>query len=113
MALGGSGELDQLVTFERATATADTGGGTTRVWANLASNPRSWAAVKSLRVSEKIDNGRMNATYLVEFRIRWRSDLTEADRIVWQSERYAIKGIRRGGFRNQFTLIEAERGSPE
>ena len=42
------------------------------------------------------------------FKIYNRSDVKEADRIVWNGENYNIRGIRREGEQRLYLLIDAE-----
>lgn len=104
------GKLDQRITMQRKTATADGAGGVTEAWANLATNPRPWAEVIAKAGRETMVENRMAATFVTTFTIHNRTDLTELDRIVWGGENYNIRGIRRQGARELFLIIEAERG---
>ena len=104
------GKLDQRITLQRKTATADGAGGVTEAWANLATNAQPWAAVTAKAGREGMTEGRMVATFVTTFTIHNRDDLTELDRIVWGGENYNIRGIRREGGRQLFLIIEAERG---
>lgn len=104
------GAMDQRITFERFAETPDGGGGRVKAWAAIAKTPTVWAAVRSKAVREALEEGRMNAAYMAEFTIRNRSDIFETDRIVWNGERYNIRGIHRTGGRPLYLRIEAERG---
>ena len=104
------GRMNQQITFQRATATADGIGGSTTAWANLTSNATVWAAVVAKSGREAMTEGRMTASFVVLFTIHNRDDLTELDRIVWNGANYNIRGIRREGGRALPLVIEAERG---
>lgn len=105
-----AGALDQLVTFQRLTRTADGGGGFTEAWADLPLNASVWANVKAKGGREGMTEGRTAATFVVVFTIYNRSDLTELDRIVWEGVNYNIRGILRESGRDLMLKIEAERG---
>lgn len=105
-----AGSKDQQITLQRMTSTADGIGGTTRVWANLATDAHVWAHVRAKAGREQMDEGRMAASFTLLFTIYNRSDLTELDRIRWNGENYNIRGLRREGGRNLDLVIEAERG---
>lgn len=105
-----AGAKDQQITLQRATATADGIGGTTKAWANLATDATVWAAVRAKAGKEGMVEGRMAATFVTLFTIYNRSDLSELDRIVWNGENYNIRSLRREGGRNLDLVIEAERG---
>lgn len=105
-----AGNLDQRITFQRNTPASDGAGGSTQSWANFATVPTVWANVKAKAGREGLDEGRTNATFVVQFTIRNRSDVTELDRIIWGGVAYNIRGIRREGSRELYLVIEAERG---
>ena len=105
--------MDQSIAFERLKDVSDGYGGVTRTWAELEENANVWAEVKAKSGTEAMTEGRMNASYVVVFTIYNRNDLSEKDRIVWQGERYNIRGIRRTGDRSLRLVIEAERGVSE
>lgn len=102
--------MDQRITIQRHTETADGIGGLLWAWADLTTNARPWANVKAVRGAESMSEGRMNAASLMLFRIYNRTDITEKDRIVWNSETWNIRNIRREGGQRLFLVIEAERG---
>jgi len=102
--------MDQLITLQAAETARDAGGGTYYEWADLATDATVWAAVKAKSGREGMDEGRTNATFVVEFTIYNRTDLTEQNWIVWDSVTYNIRGIRRESGRDLRLVIEAERG---
>jgi SPP1 family predicted phage head-tail adaptor len=105
-----AGALDQLVTFERKTATTDGGGGFTEAWAELTVDPEVWANVEAKGGRESLIEGRQAATFVVVFTVWNRDDITEIDRIIWNGVAYNIRGILRTGDRRLMLRIEAERG---
>jgi SPP1 family predicted phage head-tail adaptor len=104
------GELDQLVTLQARTETEDSGGGITVAWANFATDASVWADPQPLYGKEAIEDGAFNASGAWLFRIRYRGDVTERDRIMWNGEPYNITRIMRRGGREQYLMIEAARG---
>ena len=104
------GRLDQRITLQRATATADGMGGQTVVWGNLPSDAVVWARAFTAAGREGMDNERIAATAATIFTIYNRSDLTELDRILWGGVPYNIRTIKRASGRDLFLTIEAERG---
>jgi len=105
-----AGAMDQIITLQRKTATADGGGGVTEAWADFAEDANPWANVKAKSGREGLTEGRTTATFVVEFTIYNRADVTELDRIVWQGVTYNIRGIRAEGGRKLHLVIDAERG---
>lgn len=105
-----AGALDQLVTFQRFTRTADGGGGFTEAWADLPLNATVWANARAKSGRESMTDGQTAATFVVVFTVYNRDDVTELDRIVWEGVNYNIRGILREGGRALMLKIEAERG---
>lgn len=105
-----AGAKDQPITLQRKTLTEDGAGGQTETWADFEDTPNVWARVYAKSGREGIDEGRVNATFVVQFTIYNRSDILDVDRIVWQGITYNIRGIRGDGERSLDLVIEAERG---
>jgi len=104
------GALDQRVTLQVTTATADGIGGVSRAWSNLSTTPTVWASVRAKGGGETMVADQQTATQLFLFTIRNRADVTEMNRLVWQSEPYNIRRVERQGPRPMYLTIEAERG---
>jgi len=104
------GKLDQRVTLQRSTGTADGIGGTTQTWANITTAPTVWAKVTPRIGREAMENGRMNASAIATFTIRYRDDITELDRLQWRGEAWNIRRIMRVSQRGLYLDIDAERG---
>jgi SPP1 family predicted phage head-tail adaptor len=109
--MGSAGELDQRITFQSYTLTADGAGGQIKAWANLPTAPTVWASVTAKGAREGFTEGRTTATGTYVFTIRNRTDIDELTQIIWQSETYDIRGIFREGGRKMYLKIEAERGA--
>ena len=105
-----AGALDQRVTFQTRSATSDGMGGSSPQWANFASVPTVWARVMARSNREQFEGERNNATMQVHVTIRYRDDITEADRMLWNGEAYNIRGIMREGSRPLYLKFIAERG---
>lgn len=104
------GGMDQAITLQRLTRTADGYGGSTDAWADYPSNARVWANVRAKAGRESTDEGRMTASFIVLFTIYNRTDVDPRDRIVWQGVNYNIRGLRTESGRRVRLVIEAERG---
>ena len=104
----GTGKLDQRVTLERRTRTADGMGGFAEAWGVIAT---VWAQVLPLRGAEKWEAMRVTADSRMKVRIRWRGDAdgqpyyTVADRLVWRGRTYNIEGVAPWGGRQAFIEI--------
>lgn len=97
---------DQPITLQRNNRTPDLSGGWTDSWEDLED---VWAEVVAKAGRESLDQGRVNASFVNLFTI-YQTDLTEADRIMWNGETWNIRGIRRNGERKLDWVVEAERG---
>lgn len=104
------GRMDQRITLQRLTQTADGYGGFTDAWADFPTMPCVWASVRAKAGREAMTDGRMTASFVVLFEIWNRQDINERDRIVWQGVTYNIRGLRQEGGRQARLVIEAERG---
>ena len=104
------GDLDQRVTFQSKTATADGIGGQTWAWGSVTENATVWAKVFTARASEGMTEGRMAASATVVFTVRNRTDIDELHRIMWDGVPYNIRSVKRASWRDQYLTIEAERG---
>jgi len=104
------GQLDQRIAIQDFTLAADGGGGLTKAWADLATDPDVWASVKAGGGGESTTEDRTNATAMTTFVIRNRSDIDERMRIVWEGLDYNIRHVMREGSRAMYLTILAERG---
>lgn len=104
------GQLDQRITFQRATETPDGGGGVTSVWGNITVTPTVWAKVTPRTGRETMAEGRMNAAQMATFTVRYREDIAETNRILWRGETWNIRRVLRKSQRGSWLEIDAERG---
>ena len=87
------GKMDRRITIQSATEVADVYGQPVKTWADIATHPNVWAEVIPLRQGEQFESKQTNATVDTTFRIRWRTDLDEAMRVLYASTPYDIHGI--------------------
>ena len=105
----GAGDMDQRVTLQTYTFTSDGAGGQTRELANVPSVPTVWAKVQPVRGAERFQEERTVAVGTYLFTIRYRTDISEGDVIMWRSEPYNIRTVKRTSGRMLNLVIEAER----
>jgi SPP1 family predicted phage head-tail adaptor len=103
-----AGELDQRVTLRREVRTADGMGGSTLSWTNIAT---VWAKVRPMSGTEREHSDRLSAPANYIIVIRHRSDLTEADILVWRDVEFNIRFVKDTP-RTRFLVLEASRGVP-
>ena len=84
------GKMDRLITIETFTEAQDNFGEPIKTWTTLAT---VWAEVVPTRGTERFVAAQTHAERTTTFRIRYRDDVTEEMRIVWESAEYDISGI--------------------
>ena len=82
-----AGELDQRITVQSPSATVDALGQRVETWTELAT---VWAQAQPLRGREYFAAGEVNSDAAVRFRLRFRSDVTGAMRVLWRGVPHAI-----------------------
>lgn len=101
------GELDKRVIIRREVETPDGYGGFELTTQDITT---VWAKVTRKAGRESFDSDRVQASASCSFVIRYRSDLSEKDRLVFAGVEYnIISGLDQGG-RDLYLEIEAERG---
>lgn len=80
-----TGLLRERITFQRNTPTVNSRGAEARVWANLASVPSVWARVQGALGGERVQDNRELPVARHQITIRWRTDITPDDRIIWHA----------------------------
>jgi len=101
-----AGKLDKTITIETASTTADSFGEPIESWSTLATVP---ATVLSDRGSERFQNQQVIGTAVKTFRIRWRSDVTVKNRIVYDSRNWDIRDVREIGRREGLEIDASAR----
>lgn len=106
------GKMDERVSIQESSE-ADDGYGVTLTWANIATDPTVWAEVKPVKGREYEDRGRLATmeTYLV--RIRYRTDVTTANKLVWGSKELDIRHVADREMKGQYLWLECEHGGTQ
>ena len=96
--------LDRIVELQSRTVTRDSFGGEIESWSEI---DKVWAAVNQTGVSENFQNdaSRKVALRNSTIRIRWRGDVQETSRVVFDGFPWDIKGIAELGRRRELELI--------
>ena len=99
------GELNERVTIEQITRTPDGQGGYTEAWSAV---DTVWAMVRPKSGYERAQSGQVDApvTYLVV--IRYRSGMSETNRLLWRGKILNIRFIHDPGPRRQFLPIDCD-----
>lgn len=100
-----AGQLDRRIRIESFSETTDDFGQKTKSFGTLAN---VWAKVVE-KVGNEGENGDMiSATKRVDFFIRYRDDINERMRIVYNNETYKIHAIQLADAREAFQMIRCE-----
>ena len=96
--------LDRIVELQTRRVTRDSFGGEIVSWSEI---DKVWANVNQTGVSENFENNATRDLALRNstMRIRWRDDVEETSRVVYDGLPWDIKGIAEIGFRRELDLI--------
>ena len=100
--------LDRIVELQELRITRDRFGGEVESWSEI---EKVWANVKQSGTSERFQNDADRAIALrnATIRIRWRGDVQETGRVVYDGFPWDIKGIAEIGFRRESWILSARR----
>ena len=96
--------LDRIVELQSRTVMRDSYGGEIVSWSEI---DKVWAHVNQTGVSENFENesDRVIALRNATIRIRWRDDVQETSRVVYDGFPWDIKGIGEIGYRRELELF--------
>lgn len=101
------GKLRHRITFQRENSTDDGSGGFTDPWANPTTVTTVWAEVKPMSARERLHSAQLDNPITHEIRIRFRSGLSETDRIVFENRILNIRSIIDPDERSRWLMISA------
>jgi len=84
------GKLDRRITIESRTQTQGAYGELVNAWTTLAT---PWANVYSGGGREFVAAKQVNAEISIQFQIRWRGDVTDTMRVLWDGKYFDIVGF--------------------
>ena len=96
--------LDRIVELQARRVTRDSFGSEIEGWSEI---DKVWANVDQTGVSENFENESNRAVALRNstIRIRWRDDVQETSRVVYDGLAWDIKGIGEVGYRRELELF--------
>lgn len=95
------GRLNTRITIQREAKTVTPTGSTVSAWTDIAT---VWAEIVTASASEFLTGFGEGQSNAAVFRIRWRDDLTTADRIMLNGRTYKVKEIVELGRRDGLEL---------
>lgn len=102
-----AGKLRHTISIQRETRTADGMGGSSITWAQIAA-PRAF--IRPMSGGERFQAMRIEANVTHRIYIRYRSDITTSDRIVYQGRVMQIRALINLEERNRWIEIYADEG---
>lgn len=82
------GDFKQRVEIERFTTVSDGMGGTTQEWAAVGS---VWANIRPLSGQKRLEFGKLGSTVTHEIQMRYRTDITDQDRLMYNGRNFTLK----------------------
>lgn len=100
-------KLKHKVRLERLELTDDGAGGQTRQWKLVS---EVWAYLKQTSGSERLQNDRLTGIASFTATIRYRSDVSEVNRIVFEGKSYQIRSYEDIEFMKKWITLSLESG---
>jgi SPP1 family predicted phage head-tail adaptor len=102
-----AGMLRNKIQIQRLLKTPDGSGGWTKTWIPLGS---TWAYIRATGASEQFSQDRLNGVVRYKATIRYKADLTVADRVVFEGKNYQIRAVVDIEFRKKWMELDLESG---
>ena len=96
-----AGILDRRITIQEKTEVKATNGQRTLTWSTFIS---TWSNPVEKIGQEKTDNNNRSTTRMVNFRIRFRDDISSDMRVIWENKYYKIEDTKELGRREGLIL---------
>jgi len=96
------GNLDRRITIQEKTEVVASNGQRTLTWSTLLS---TWANPVEKDGQEKTDNNNRSTKRMVNFRIRYRSTITNEMRVLWEGKYYKIEDTKELGRQDGLMII--------
>jgi SPP1 family predicted phage head-tail adaptor len=97
-----AGDLDRLVTIQSRSTTQSSSGAVSEVFTTIA---EAWAKVKDLRGDEVASARAVNANVTTRITMRYRDDVDELSRILWNGRIYDVKSVAEIGRREVLEIL--------
>lgn len=96
-----AGSMDRRITINTKGVTLDSSGSEIATYTTVAT---VWADVNDNREKETTEGKQVTASEFTTFTVRYRTDVTPIDQIVYESKTYDIKGISEIGRREGLAI---------
>jgi len=98
------GMLDRRITIQGKTEVVSSNGQRTLTWSTFIS---TWSNPVEKDGYEKTDNSNRSTERKVHFRIRYRSDVTNEMRVIWEGKYYKIEDTKELGRQDGLMIISS------
>ena len=98
------GNLDRRITIQEKTEVVASNGQRTLTWSTLLS---TWSNPVEKDGQEKTENNNRSTKRMVNFRIRYRSNITNEMRVVWEGKYYKIEDTKELGRQDGLMIISS------
>lgn len=103
------GPLRERVTIQSGAAADDSMGGGPVTWSSIATTPDVWAGIRPIRGDERLAALQLQAAVTHEVTMRYRTDVTAANRLLWGLVPLNIRAVLHDPKR-RFTTLMVEQG---
>lgn len=101
------GNMSSRVTLQRKTETQNDSGGQAVVWSDVTD---IWAKIEAEKMDKYLIAQGLTQVLTHKISIRYRSDITTHDRLVWGSRTFQIHGIVIVEERDRFMVLSCQEG---
>lgn len=97
-----AGKLNRYIELQTSSPSQDAGGEYIDSWSTLAN---VWAEKLSSKASEKYTGEQFQGYRTIVWRIRYRTDVNNLARVVWESNNYDVLGVTEEGYKQDLIII--------
>ena len=102
-----AGALRERITIQSEASTPDGGGGFTAGWVDVVT---VFASVSPQRGGEALEAMQVRDTQLYDVVIRYRTDITSKQRVIWGSRIFNIRAVMNKDERDKYLTLVCEEG---
>lgn len=99
------GKFDRTLILQSASGSTNLANEDSETWANIGTAPEMWCQVIETRGKESLRADQIDVIQPTLFRIRYRADLNEKMRLIYNTHPYYIEGIKEIGRREYLELF--------
>ena len=101
------GKMRERIVIQSQGRTTDLGGGAAVAWSTVAT---TWARIVPSSGSESFSGMQVTNTNTFEITMRYRTNITTTNRILWGSRTFNIRSVINNNERDKYLTVVAEEG---